>query len=103
MRAALLLLVLGSALILLMRWGDQARAADAPVGPGYLGREVVVYLRADATGLTFPNRVVDLASLIQRKGKATALNQDWLVLSDKDREQYIPKSMIVLVEAVKAP
>jgi hypothetical protein len=76
---------------------------NAPRQPGgpRAGSKCVVYLRGDAAGAAWHDRVVDLDSLISRKGTFVRADGDWVVLNEGDKQLYIPRSSIMLIEATK--
>ena len=65
-------------------------------GPGQV---CTVYLRGDATGAHFNDRLPDLGNLISRRGTLEAINAEWLLLKDGERRYHFPRASIVAVES----
>ena len=71
-----------------------------PAGPR-AGSKCVVYLRGDAAGAAWHDRIVDLDNLISRKGTLVSADGAWVVLNEGDKQLYIPRSSIMLIESTK--
>src|SRR5690242_12198115 len=65
------------------------------------GAACVVYLRGDAAGMSYHDRIADLGNLIVRRGTVVRADDTWLVLKDGDHQSYIPRTSIMLIEVGK--
>ena len=95
-------LVLVAFALALVGWHTHSRAQttreDAAEAGPKAGQTCTVYLRGDATGVGFRDRVPDLANLIQRTGKVVSVDSKWLVLKEGDKTYRIPQSSIAVIE-----
>lgn len=88
-------------------FGPQLRGADEPGGAVHAGpapasgEEVIVYLRGDATGAVFGDRIPNTANLTQLRGTILNTDANWLNLKEGSRHHHIPIAAIALVTPVE--
>ncbi|HZL37648.1 MAG TPA: hypothetical protein VFC78_20185 [Tepidisphaeraceae bacterium] len=80
--------------------GAASERGEAPLFPPS-GSSCVVYLRGDAAGVAFHDRIADLGNLISRKGTVVRAEDAWLVLRDGSHQLYIPRTSIMLIDVGK--
>jgi hypothetical protein len=69
--------------------------AEAGLRPG---DRCVVYLRGDATGVAYPDRIAAVGNLAARRGSLVKIDDSWLVLRHGDKDDWIPRASVALVE-----
>ena len=75
-------------------------AAAAGEGGPRVGDACVVYLRGDASGAAFHDRVPDLGNLITVRGHLTGVDGAWLILKGEDGKRlWVPRASVMVVEA----
>jgi hypothetical protein len=60
-----------------------------------------VYLRGDAAGVAWHDRVADVESLPARQGTYVGADESWVTIRSNDKELWIPRDSIMLVEVSK--
>ncbi len=104
MRKSLILIVAGALAAGFWLVSAHLQAADAPPkGALPIGQTCTVYLRADASGANSTNRIADLGNLIQVKGKLTEADEQWLVVSEANKDSRIARAAVLIIESPKAP
>lgn len=101
--------VAGLCLAIVLTWAGfsrgQAAGADAHGGGAALpqsGTPCKVFLRGDAAGIAWHDRIADLGSLITREGTYVGSDEAWVTIrSNGGKELWIPRSSIMLVEVSK--
>ncbi|HEY8666230.1 MAG TPA: hypothetical protein VIL86_06180 [Tepidisphaeraceae bacterium] len=95
--------VLAAVLVLagMLNRPERARAAEATGKSLTAGTNVTVFLRADILGSQYPNRMVDTSNLCQKKGTISEVNDDWVVLRDGEKDVYIVRQAVVMIEVAK--
>lgn len=79
--------------------GPKEDRAEGSGGPR-VGDACVVYLRGDASGAAFHDRVPDLGNLITVRGKLTDVDGAWLVLRGEDGKRlWVPRASVMVVQA----
>jgi hypothetical protein len=98
--AMLVVLVVG---LLIGALGGRIRAAapeEAKIsGEPEVGESCIIYLRGDASGAGFHDRLTDLGNLISRKGTVVAVAGEWVAIKDGDRHYHIPRASIMLMQS----
>ena len=79
--------------------GAETRGGAALPQPG---TPCKVFLRGDAAGIAWHDRIADLGSLITREGTYVGADEAWVTIrSNGGKELWIPRSSIMLVEVSK--
>lgn len=97
------------AAVMLAGWMTDLRGRPAPdegnapavapnAGGPRPGDRCTVYLRGDATGAVYHDRVAAVGNLVSRHGSVVRTDGSWFVLSHDGREDWIPRTSIALIE-----
>lgn len=87
-------------------WAYAEPAAGAPAAPAAPaeqagvapGDAVTVYLRGDASGLAYSDRVTSTHNFVSRTGSLVSIDADWVVLENNGVHHFIPPGSIAVVE-----
>jgi hypothetical protein len=95
-------MVLSAGLFLGRGYVTSVRAADdAPATVPAAGTLCRVYLRGDAAGTAYHDRIADVGNLIVRHGTFQSSDANWIVLKDGEKQLWVPRSSIMLMEVGK--
>ena len=81
--------------------GQASDASGEGVRMPERGAACQVYLRGDASGMAWHDRIPDVSNLITRKGTFVSADNNWLVLRDGNHQFYVPRSSILAFEVQK--
>lgn len=97
----LLIVLIGLSLLVLANFGRDAHAQAPERTDGLdalVGNEARIYLRGDATGAIFNDRVPSIRHLIARTGKVVSADERWVVIDAPEGRCFFPREAVALVE-----
>jgi hypothetical protein len=102
----LCVLVAALCVMIVLAWAGLSRAqAGAETRGGAVlppaGAPCKVFLRGDASGMAWHDRIADVGSLITREGTYVGADESWVTIRSKGKELWIPRDAIMLVEVSK--